>query len=209
MSNNFLVKAVYHPLVQHKLSLMRRKQTGVSEFRHLLREVSMLLAFEATQRLELTMEHIQTPLEEMECPVLGGFSPCLVPILRAGEGMLSGFLDVMPSASVGHIGLYRDTETLEAKDYYLKMPKALEHRDVFLLDPMLATGHSAIAAANHVKMAKSVTFVCLIAAPEGLAAFGAVHPSVRVVTAAIDRELSERAYILPGLGDAGDRLHGT
>jgi uracil phosphoribosyltransferase len=202
---------VDHPLVQHKLTLMRMKETPTATFRELLRETSLLLLYEVARDLPLVMREIETPLERMRSPVLGGKKLCLISILRAGDGLLQGMLDLIPSARVGHIGLYRDPETLEAVEYYFKVPPALDERLCILVDPMLATAHSAIAAVNRVKAAgaQNLKFVCLLAAPEGLEAFGKAHPDVPVYTAAIDRELSDHGYILPGLGDAGDRIFGT
>ncbi|MFP6749945.1 MAG: uracil phosphoribosyltransferase [Alphaproteobacteria bacterium] len=200
-----------HPLIQHKLTLLRRSQTSTAEFRRLLGEISLLLAFEATRDLALKQVRIETPLETMEAPLLDGKKLCLVSILRAGNGLLEGMLDLIPSARVGHIGMYRDHDTLEAVEYYLKLPPAIGERQVIVVDPMLATGNSAIAAVTRLKEAgaRRMKFVALVAAPEGIEAFSAAHPDVPILTAAIDRQLSDIGYILPGLGDAGDRLYGT
>ena len=202
---------VDHPLVRHKLSLMRAKDTPTAEFRQLLRETALLLGYEVLHDLPLTTQTIETPLAPMEAPKLEGKKLLLVSILRAGTGLLDGLLDLVPAARVGHIGLYRDPETLEAIEYYFKVPGNLEDRQVVVVDPMLATGHSAIAAVARLKQAgaKSIKFLCLLAAPEGVAAFEAAHPDVPVFTAAIDDHLNDHGYIIPGLGDAGDRLYGT
>ena len=202
---------VDHPLVQHKLSLMRRKETSTAEFRQLLREISLLLAYEVMRDLPLTSEPIETPLARIEAPVLEGKKLVLISILRAGNGLLDGMLDLVPSARVGHVGLYRDPETLVAVEYYFKVPEDLGDRLVVAVDPMLATGNSAVAAVSRIKEAgaQHIKFVCLLAAPEGLANFQAAHPDVAVFTAAIDERLDDHGYIIPGLGDAGDRLYGT
>ncbi|HEX5321450.1 MAG TPA: uracil phosphoribosyltransferase [Stellaceae bacterium] len=209
MTQNLTV--VDHPLVRHKLSLMRHAETSTAKFRTLMREVSLLLAYEATRDLPLEEVEIATPLERAILPVLAGKKLCLVSILRAGNGILDGMLELMPSARVGHIGLYRDPRTLAAIEYYLKLPDDLPDRDVIVVDPMLATGNSAIAAISRLKEmeARSVRFVCLVAAPEGVANLHGVFPDVPIVAAALDRGLNEHGYILPGLGDAGDRLFGT
>src|SRR6185437_6362994 len=202
---------VDHPLVRHKLSLMRRQDTSTSKFRGLMREISLLLAYEATRDLPLDEIDIETPLERARMPVLAGKKLCLVSILRAGNGILDGLLDLIPSARVGHIGIYREPRTLEAIEYYLKLPDDLAERDAIVVDPMLATGNSAIAAISRLVElhARSIRFVCLVAAPEGVANLHRVFPDVPIVAAALDRELNEHGYILPGLGDAGDRLFGT
>jgi uracil phosphoribosyltransferase len=202
---------VEHPLVQHKLSLMRDRATSTAEFRRLLREISLLLAYEATRDLPLESAAIDTPLEHGDFPLLSGKKLCLVSILRAGNGILDGMLDLLPSARVGHIGIYREPRTLEAVEYYLKLPEDLAERDVVLVDPMLATGNSAIAAISRLVelKARSIKFVCLVAAPEGVAKVHDVFPEVAIVAAALDRCLDAHGYILPGLGDAGDRLFGT
>jgi uracil phosphoribosyltransferase len=202
---------VSHPLVQHKLTLMRDRNTSTAEFRRLLREISLLLAYEATRDLPLELTEIDTPLERAHCPRLAGKKLCLVSILRAGNGILDGMLDLLPSARVGHIGIYRQPKTLQAVEYYLKLPDDLSERDVILVDPMLATGNSAVAAISRLTElnARTIEFVCLVAAPEGIANLRSVFPHVTVVAAAVDRRLDAHAYILPGLGDAGDRLYGT
>jgi len=205
------VTVIDHPLVQHKLSLMRRRDTSTSKFRGLMREVSLLLGYEATRDLALEETEIETPLERGTFPILAGKKLCLVSILRAGNGILDGMLDLVPSARVGHIGIYRQPRTLEAVEYYLKLPEDLPERDVILVDPMLATGNSAVAAISRLVelRARSIKFVCIVAAPEGIAALHRVFPEVAIVTASIDRVLDDHGYILPGLGDAGDRLFGT
>ena len=202
---------VDHPLVRHKLTLMRRKETPTADFRRLLREISLLLAYEVMRDLPLTMSEIETPLAKMRAPVLEGKKLCLISILRAGNGLLEGMLDLVPSARVGHVGLYRDPETLVAIEYYYKVPEHLEDRRVIIVDPMLATGNSAIAAVHRVKESgpQSIKFVCLLAAPEGIEAFHDEHPDVPIFTAAVDERLDEHGYIVPGLGDAGDRVYGT
>jgi uracil phosphoribosyltransferase len=205
------VTVVDHPLVQHKLTLMRSVDTPSTQFRQLLREISLLLGFDALRGLELTTKTIRTPLAEMEAPVLKGKKLVFVSILRAGNGLLDGLLDLVPSARVGHIGLYRDPETLEAIQYYLKLPEDIGNRKVVAVDPMLATANSAIAAITRLKEAgaSDIVFVCLLAAPEGIEAFSTAHPDVPIITAAIDSHLNDHGYIVPGLGDAGDRLYGT
>ena len=205
------LRIVSHPLIQHKLTLMRSAETPTSLFRQLLREISMLLGYEVTRGLELNLVPIRTPLEEMRAPVLEGKKLCFVSILRAGGGLLNGLLDLVPTARVGHVGLYRDPKTLEAVEYYFKVPDQLDEREVIVVDPMLATGNSAAAAVGRLKEAGAVRirFLCLLAAPEGAEALAEAHPDVPVYTAALDRELNAKAYILPGLGDAGDRLYGT
>jgi uracil phosphoribosyltransferase len=205
------VHVIAHPLVQHKLTLMRRKETPTSGFRQLLEEIGMLMGYEVTRDMPLSTETIETPMESMEAPVLEGKKVVLVSILRAGDGILTGILKLLPSARIGHIGLYRDPKTLVAVEYYFKIPEEIEDRDVIVCDPMLATGNSAIAAVERIAelKPKSLKFVCLLAAPEGIAAFHEHHPNVPIYTAAVDRQLNEKGYILPGLGDAGDRLFGT
>jgi uracil phosphoribosyltransferase len=209
--NSSDLRIVDHPLVQHKLSLMRAQDTPTGAFRQLMREVGLLLGYEATRDLPLVETEIETPLERARLPVLAGKKLCLVSILRAGNGLLDGILELVPSARVGHIGLYRDPRTLQAIEYYLKLPDDLPERDVILVDPMLATGNSAVAAISRLieLKARSIKFVCLVAAPEGVAAVHGIFPDVTIVTAALDRCLDEHGYILPGLGDAGDRLFGT
>jgi uracil phosphoribosyltransferase len=206
-----MVTVVDHPLVQHKLTLLRRKDTSTAKFRQLVREISLLMAYEITRDLPVGETAIETPLEWMQAPALVGKKLCFVPILRAGVGILDGMLDLVPSARVGHIGLYRNPVTLEAVEYYCKLPEDLPERLIVLVDPMLATGHSATAALTRLRDAGAVQMrmLCLLAAPEGLAVVQAQHPDVPVYTAAIDRELDEHGYIRPGLGDAGDRLFGT
>jgi uracil phosphoribosyltransferase len=209
MTKNFHL--VRHPVVQHKLSLMRQKGTSVTEFRALVGEVAMLMSYEVTRDLPLTRKKITTPMESMSAPVLKGEKLVLVPILRAGMGLLDGMLHIFPSARVAHIGIYRDHRTLEPVEYYFKASKTLRDRDLILLDPMLATGNSAVAATDRLKGAKpkSIRFMCLVAAPEGVRSFQKHHPDVPVYAAALDRKLNTRGYILPGLGDAGDRIFGT
>ena len=208
---NKVLKEIKHPLVQHKLSLMRKKGTSTRSFRVLAREVGLLLAYEVTQDLPLEYEEIDTPLQKMQAPFLEGKKLCLVPILRAGIGLLDGFLELIPSARVGHIGLYRDPVTLAAVEYYLKLPEMIDQRLVIALDPMLATGHSSAAAVSRLKEngASNIRFVSLLAAPEGIRYFHSEHPDVPIYTAAVDEKLNDHAYILPGLGDAGDRIFGT
>ena len=205
------VTLVDHPLVQHKLALMRRKETRTAEFRQLLREIALLLGYEVTRDLPLTSEDIETPLTKMTAPRLEGKKMVLVSILRAGNGLLEGMLELIPSARVGHIGLYRDPETLVAVEYYFKVPRDLSDRLVIVVDPMLATGNSAVAAVSRLKEegANNIKFVCLLAAPEGIQAFSEAHPDVHIITAAIDDHLNDHGYIVPGLGDAGDRIYGT
>ncbi len=202
---------IKHPLILHKLTIMRNKETSTSKFRTLLQEVSMLLAYELTRDLEIEYKDIETPLASMSAPVLKGKKLVFVSILRAGNGILDGMLQLIPSARVGHIGLYRDPKTLGAIEYYSKLPENMENRDVIVVDPMLATGNSAIAAVRGVKDTnpKTIKFLCLLAAPEGLEAFHDEHPDVAVYTATIDEKINEKGYILPGLGDAGDRIFGT
>ncbi|MDH3467479.1 MAG: uracil phosphoribosyltransferase [Gammaproteobacteria bacterium] len=205
------VHLVDHPLVQHKLTLMRCKEESTSGFRQLLREISLLLAYEVTRDLPMTTREIETPLAAVEAPVLAGKKLCFVSILRAGNGLLDGMLDLLPSARVGHIGLYRDPETLVAVEYYYKVPQDIGGRLVIVVDPMLATANSSIAAVHRLKQggAKNMKFVCLLAAPEGIKAFNEAHPDVELYTAAIDEHLDDHGYIVPGLGDAGDRIYGT
>lgn len=202
---------VDHPLVQHKLTLMRQKGTSTSEFRQLLREISQLLAYEITRELAMTTKTIETPLCEMDAPVLAGRKLALVSILRAGNGLLDGILELIPSARVGFVGLYRDEETLQPVEYYFKVPSELDERLVIAVDPMLATGNSSAAAIQRLKDAgaKDIRFLCLLAAPEGVARMKEAHPDVPIVTAALDQNLNELGYIVPGLGDAGDRMFGT
>ena len=205
------VHVIDHPLVQHKLSLMRSKETSTSTFRNLLREISMLLAYEVTRDMPTTTIDIETPVAPTKAQVLDGKKIVLVSILRAGSGILQGMLDILPSARVGHIGLYRDPKTLEPVEYYYKVPETMTERDTIVVDPMLATGNSAVAAVTKLKASgpRSIKFVCLLTCPEGLAVFNAAHPDIPVYTASIDERLNEKSYIVPGLGDAGDRLFGT
>lgn len=200
-----------HPLIQHKLTLLRKKETSTTSFRRLLTEVGTLMAYEVTRDMPMHDVEIETPLETMTGRLIDGKKLVFVPILRAGMGLLDGFLSVVPGARVGHIGLYRDPKTLVAVEYYFKMPSGMRERDAIVLDPMLATGHSAVAAVERLKEARprSIRFVCLVSCPEGIATFRQAHPDVPIYTAAIDRELNDHAYILPGLGDAGDRMYGT
>ena len=205
------VHLVAHPLVQHKLTLMRQKDLSTSSFRRLLYEISMLMAYEVTRDMPTQLIEIETPLEKMRSPVIEGRKTVFVVVMRAGNGLLDGMLEVVPGARVGHVGLYRDPKTLVAVEYYFKMPQDMHERDAILLDPMLATGNSAVAAVDRVKESgpRSIRFVSLLAAPEGLKNFHRHHPDVPVYTAAVDRQLDEHGYIRPGLGDAGDRLFGT
>ena len=206
-----VVHHVTHPLIQHKLTLMRQKDRSTNSFRRLLNEISMLMAYEVTRDMPTQLIDIETPLETMQAPVIDGKKTVFVSIMRAGAGFLDGMLNVVPGARIGHIGLYRDPKTLVAVEYYFKMPADMQERDAIVLDPMLATGNSAVAALNRIKRSKpgSLRFVCLLACPEGLANLREQHPDVRVFTAAVDERLDEHGYILPGLGDAGDRLFGT
>ncbi|MBX3250145.1 MAG: uracil phosphoribosyltransferase [Myxococcales bacterium] len=205
------VHVVDHPLVQHKLSIMRRKETSTGSFRRLLREISMLLGYEVTRDMPVSLERIETPLMPMDAPVLDGKKVVIVSIMRAGDGIRDGMLEILPSARVGHIGLFRDPETLQPVEYFFKMPSDMEDRDVIVCDPMLATGNSAVAAIERIKKLgpRSIKFVCLLAAPEGVATLHDAHPDVALYTPAIDERLNDHGYILPGLGDAGDRLFGT
>ncbi len=205
------VTVVDHPLVAHKLTIMRKKETSTKGFRTLLKEISLLLAYEATRDLELTTVEIETPLQPMHAPTLAGKKLVFAPILRAGMGLLEGMLELVPSARVAHVGLYRDPKTLTAVEYYFKAPEDLADRLVIVLDPMLATANSASAAIERLKEAgaKNLRFVCLLAAPEGIAKLRGEHPDVPITTAAIDERLNDHGYIVPGLGDAGDRIYGT
>ncbi|MBY5971988.1 Uracil phosphoribosyltransferase [Pseudooceanicola marinus] len=202
---------VTHPLVQHKLTLMREQETSTAKFRQLLREISQLLAYEVTRELEMTTKTIQTPMQEMDAPLLDGKKLALISILRAGNGLLDGILELVPAARVGFVGLYRDEETLQPVQYYFKVPEHLEDRLVIAVDPMLATGNSSVAAIDLLKKAgaTNIRFLCLLAAPEGVARMKEAHPDVPIVTAALDEKLNEHGYIVPGLGDAGDRMFGT
>ncbi|MDW4498724.1 uracil phosphoribosyltransferase [Sulfitobacter sp. D35] len=209
MSDHLTV--VDHPLVQHKLTIMREKSTSTATFRQLLREISQLLAYEVTRGLPMTTKRVETPLEEMDAPTLDGKKLALISILRAGNGLLDGVLELIPSARVGFVGLYRDEETLQPVQYYFKVPEALDDRMVIAVDPMLATGNSSVAAIDLLKEAgaTNLRFLCLLAAPEGVARMQEAHPDVPIVTAALDTRLNEKGYIVPGLGDAGDRMFGT
>jgi uracil phosphoribosyltransferase len=202
---------VTHPLVQHKLTIMRDKDTSTKSFRQLLREISQLLAYEVTRELPMTVRQIETPICPMDAPVLDGKKLALISILRAGNGLLDGILELVPSARVGFVGLYRDPETLQPVQYYYKVPEGLDDRLVIAVDPMLATGNSSVAAIDLLKKsgATNIRFLCLLAAPEGIARMREAHPDVPIVTAAVDSHLNEHGYIVPGLGDAGDRMFGT
>ncbi|SMC45112.1 uracil phosphoribosyltransferase [Fulvimarina manganoxydans] len=205
------VTVIDHPLVQHKLTFMRKKETSTAGFRRLLREISTLLCYEVTRNLEMTTERIETPIQGMDAPILEGKKLVFASILRAGNGLLEGMLDLVPAARVAHVGLYRDHETLQPVEYYFKAPEDLRDRLVIVVDPMLATANSAIAAVQMLKDrgAANLRFLCLLAAPEGVERFRAAHPDVPVYTASIDSHLNEKGYIVPGLGDAGDRMYGT
>ena len=205
------VHVLEHPLIQHKLTLMRRRETSTTNFRRLLNEIGSLMAYEVTREVPMNEVEIDTPLERMKSRLIDGKKLVFVPILRAGTGLLDGFLNVVPGARVGHIGLYRDPRTLVAVEYYFKMPSGMSERDAIVLDPMLATGNSAVAAVERLKEARprSIRFVCLVSCPEGIRTFHAAHPDVPIYTAAIDRQLNDHGYIQPGLGDAGDRIFGT
>ena len=208
MSN---INVIDHPLIQHKLTKMRDKNTSTAGFRRLLREISHLLCYEVTRNLELTTETIETPMTEMSAPVLAGKKLVFASILRAGNGLLEGMLDLVPSARVAHVGLYRDHDTLEAVEYYFKAPDDISDRLVIVVDPMLATANSATAAIEKLKErgANNIRFLCLLAAPEGIEAFSRAEPDIPIYTASIDSHLNEKGYIVPGLGDAGDRMYGT
>jgi len=208
---NANVHVLDHPLVQHKLTLMRKKETSTTSFRRLLNEIGSLMAYEVTRDMPMHEVEIETPMETMAGRLIDGKKLVFVPILRAGTGLLDGFLNVIPGARVGHVGLYRDPKTLVAVEYYFKMPSGMKERDAIVLDPMLATGHSAIAAVDRLKETRprSIRFVCLVSCPEGIEAFARAHPDVPIYTAAVDRQLNDHGYILPGLGDAGDRIFGT
>ena len=200
-----------HPLLKHKVSILRNKNTGTNEFRTVVEEIAMLIGYEALRDLEIENVAVETPLETAMCPVIAGKKPAVVPILRAGLGMVDGVLKLMPAAKIGHIGLYRDEETFEPKEYYCKLPEPIDQRKIFVVDPMLATGGSAVAAIDFIKQhgGKDITFMCVIAAPEGIERLHKAHPDVKLFVGNLDRELNEKAYILPGLGDAGDRIFGT
>jgi len=200
-----------HPLIKHKLTIVRQTSTGTNEFRTVIEEIAMMIGYEALKDLPLEDVEIETPIEKAMCPMLSGKKPAIVPILRAGLGMLSGMLRLMPAAKVGHIGMYRDEETLEPHEYYCKLPTEIDQRAIYLVDPMLATGGSAIAAIDAIKQrgGKNITFLCIVAAPEGLEKIHEAHPDVRVFAGNLDRQLNEVGYICPGLGDCGDRIFGT
>ena len=211
MSLPHSIHVVTHPLVQHKLSKMRDKETSSANFRRLLREIGLLLGYDATRDLPLVKGRIETPLEPMDAPLLEGKKLVVVPILRAGLGLAEGIIDLVPLARQGHVGLYRDPRTLQAVEYYFKMPSGMEERDVIVLDPMLATGNSAVAAVDRLKAThpRSIRFVCLVTCPQGIKTFHDAHPDVPIYTPAVDRGLNDHGYIVPGLGDAGDRIFGT
>ena len=200
-----------HPLIKHKLSIIRQKTTGTNEFRTIIEEISMMIGYEALRDVKLEDVSIETPIETAMCPFIAGKKPAIVPILRAGLGMVSGMLRLMPAAKVGHIGMYRDEETLEPHEYFCKLPSNIEQRPVYVVDPMLATGGSAVEAINAIKQrgGKNIYFLCVVAAPEGLAKLHEVHPDVKIFVGNLDRELNEKGYICPGLGDCGDRIFGT
>lgn len=200
-----------HPLVKHKITMLRNKNTGTNEFRAIVEEIAMLIGYEALRDLELEEVEVETPLETAMCPVISGRKQAIVPILRAGLGMVGGLLKLMPAAKVGHIGLYRDEETFEPHEYFCKLPSPIEERKIFVVDPMLATGGSAISAIDFIKQhgGKDISFLCIIAAPEGLEKLAKAHPDLKIFVGNLDRQLNEKAYICPGLGDAGDRIFGT
>jgi len=200
-----------HPLLKHKITMLRNKETGTNEFRKIVEEISMLIGYEALRELETKDVEVETPIETAMCPVIAGKKPAIVPILRAGLGLVDGLLKLMPVAKIGHIGLYRDEETFEPKEYYCKLPAAINERKVFVVDPMMATGGSAIAAIDFIKQygGRDIIFLCVIAAPEGLEKLAAAHPDVKIFVGNLDRGLNEKKYIVPGLGDAGDRIFGT
>jgi uracil phosphoribosyltransferase len=209
--NSRQVHVINHPMVQHKLTIMREKSTKTGEFRSLLREISMFLGYEVMRDIPMTTKKIETPVSPMDAPVMAGRDMAFISIMRAGQGILDGMLRLIPTAPVGHIGLYRDPKTLIAVEYYFKLPKDIQDRDAIVLDPMLATGHSAVAALDRLKESKprSIKFVSLLSSPEGIEYLHEYHPDVPVFTASIDEKLNEKGYIVPGLGDAGDRLFGT
>ena len=200
-----------HPLIKHKITMLRNKATGTNEFRAIVEEIAMLMGYEALRDLELEEVEVETPIETASCPVIAGKKPAIVPILRAGLGLVGGLLKLMPAAKIGHIGLYRDEETHEPHEYYCKLPAPIEQRKIFVVDPMLATGGSAVAAIDFIKQhgGKDITFMCVIAAPEGVEKLHKAHPDVKIFIGNLDRQLNENAYICPGLGDAGDRIFGT
>lgn len=200
-----------HPLIKHKLTMIRDKKTGTNEFRAIVEEIAMLIGYEALRNLELEEVEVETPIEKAMCPVIAGKKPAIVPILRAGLGMVGGLLKLMPAAKVGHIGLYRDEVTFEPHEYFCKLPSPIEQRRIYVVDPMLATGGSAVEAINFIKQrgGQNISFLCIIAAPEGLEKLHAAHPDIKIFVGNLDRQLNEKAYICPGLGDAGDRIFGT
>ena len=209
MNNNTFVMT--HPLIQHKISLLRDEKTGTNEFRKLIEEIAILMGYEALSDLPLEEVEVTTPIETCMTPMIAGKKLAIVPILRAGLGMVSGMLALVPTAKVGHIGLYRDHDTHEPHEYYCKLPSPIDQRTICVLDPMLATGGSAVAAVDFIKQhgGKNIEFMCIIAAPEGLARLQEAHPDVQIYVGHLDRQLNENAYICPGLGDAGDRIFGT
>lgn len=211
LSENKNIIICDHPLIKHKITMLRNKNTGTNEFRSIVEEIAMLIGYEALRDLELEYVDVETPIETASCPVIAGKKQAIVPILRAGLGMVGGLLKLMPTAKVGHIGLYRDEETFEPQEYYCKLPSSISQRKIFVVDPMLATGGSAIAALDFIKKygGKDITFLCVIAAPCGLEKLAAAHPDVKIYVGNLDRDLNEKAYIVPGLGDAGDRIFGT
>ena len=200
-----------HPLIKHKLSIIRQKTTGTNEFRTIVEEIAMMIGYEALRDVPLEDVPVETPLETAMCPMISGKKPAIVPILRAGLGMVSGMLRLMPAAKVGHIGIYRDEETLEPHEYFCKLPSNIGQRSIYVVDPMLATGGSAVEAINFIKQrgGKDIHFLCIVAAPEGLQKLAETHPDVKIFAGTLDRQLNERGYIVPGLGDAGDRIFGT
>ena len=200
-----------HPLIKHKLTMIRDKKTGTNEFRAIVEEIAMLIGYEALRNLELEEVEVETPIEKAMCPVISGKKPAIVPILRAGLGMVGGLLKLMPAAKVGHIGLYRDEVTFEPHEYFCKLPSPIEQRRIYVVDPMLATGGSAVEAINFIKQrgGQNISFLCIIAAPEGLEKLHAAHPDIKIFVGNLDRQLNEKAYICPGLGDAGDRIFCT
>ncbi len=206
--NTFILE---HPLIKHKITMLRKKETGTNEFRAIVEEIAMLMGYEALRDLELEYVDIETPIEKASCPVVVGKKPAIVPILRAGLGMVGGLLKLMPAAKIGHIGLYRDEKTHEPHEYYCKLPEPINLRKIFVTDPMLATGGSAVSAIDFIKShgGRDITFMCIIAAPEGLTRLQKAHPDVKIFAGNLDRQLNENAYICPGLGDAGDRIFGT
>lgn len=210
-NGNDKITIMDHPLIKHKITMLRMKSTGTNEFRKLIEEIAVLMGYEALRNLPLENIDIETPIQETQSPIIAGKKPAIVPILRAGLGMVGGLLTLMPAAKVGHIGLYRDEETHEPHEYYCKLPDPIEQRKIIVCDPMLATGGSAVAAINFIKQrgGKDITFMCIIAAPEGLERLAKEHPDVDIYCGSLDERLNENAYICPGLGDAGDRIFGT